>query len=607
MVAVTNGSDIIFQNSAGSTGVSDAEFKWTCLNAEGVKRNTYLISVSYKTNSSGFTEGGYKCINLDFIGDTMIHLEESNMWAIGGDPDRCKLLELRSDPWIMLKRHNLSPQACPLSGGFNIRFFKDNKEYCPNVYNPARLESHCDTGEGMVFDFQDCPHQYLVPNMKDRESLQCYLDWHHAKWRYIVLSTNGHQGFWLFRIPHNFEYLSSFRADLLSDMVYDTSDIIQHTSHYVTMQLNNVVFDTLCADASSKCSESSRSEVCASDNMFGHIFCKKTCGVCPEHYDTSPCTFPESLFFAWRPLPRKPNRYNQLGTSTLFSVAQNYVEFGQLGELNCVLQKSYSGYTRYALAYIQNNGCVPRFQCLLIDTLQHGSNNHTYGTDINSVIAYKIEQGAKWPDFEETFYCNPRILLVSPSETFWNFAVPGTRQLKPAVCDFQHTSFSFQEHSATENGHTCAGSLNKMYCNPDSTRFTLTSSTCTEPRFEKSTTYTCFASFHSNNGLHTNKHSAKIIILQVDSHQGGLYMCLVIQTHPEPALLLDSKECLLYYFYENHPYKGRTLDLTESECVVNRPEVAKLVPTNAANHRLTIFMTLWIVIFIPVTVLTLFD
>ena len=531
-------------------------FQWKCESPVSGIDNLYLVSKSYfSTPDHAAEQLEFMCIRITARGSSVLQLEMTASWFDNPDANVCHNKLLRPHPWLLLSDSPPEPQACPLVGGYDLRLYDSTtKEYCPGVYNPARLESQCDIGESMVINFQDCPHNLLVENMQRYQPLECLTHWVQQGFVFIVLFSSPNQGFWTLRLPQRFQQTSVFNSVLLSDVIYDPSEMIDPRFSYVNLQMNHVIYDSLCADASPSCGEDSVDIVCAPDNMFGHIFCKRTCNKCPVHITTEACEFHASYMTVWRPLFMRSNETNaDRSRSTLFSIANGYIEYGHRGQLTCIQQEQNLGYMRYALADVKQNGCAPRFHCLLMDSLTSNLPNappdhHArHGHHAGRVVAYKTEQGAIWPDFEEAFYCNARMTGNGVQETFWDFAVSGSRRLRPSRCDLEYIAYNFKE--TFTSGDTCEGTLTKQYCSHDSTLFKISPTKCSNEAHQRTVTYSCLLSFEQTLQGETDL-SSRIIVIQPSGLPNHDYMCLVIQQGPKPVLLMHRRECLEFYFYD---------------------------------------------------------
>ena len=297
-------------------------------------------------------------------------------------------------------------EPCPLVGGFNIRVYDPKLSpgdmHCNALEGETRLESECEMGEGMEFQFR---HQMCVPRdmqMKVSQRMYCLASWTESVYTFTVLRHDRVERLYLLRYTPHDEF--SNVAFLFSDLAADTDRRPEPHGDYLRL---DIVVDktrqtgTLCMDNYEGCKV--WKHPCQEQGSLQQLTCPRRCGLCD---DTKPsmCMLPRKLQGQYMEDGLQGQRIYNVDAFSL--LVQN------MSRLECVQwdPSEYRDPDRLEQMTVTTfqNGCKPRYQCLQLYRRS------------SSIIRYRLSQPQTWP-FDRTTGYNVDCTLFNYRDD------PGTR------------------------------------------------------------------------------------------------------------------------------------------------------------------------------------
>ncbi|KAL8614669.1 hypothetical protein ACOMHN_057579 [Nucella lapillus] len=264
---------------------------------------------------------------------------------------------------------------CPFLGGYNVNMFYPNETaVCQDSTLLMRIESECERGEGIVFDFrqEECVPATLPPRTK--QQAYCIAHWTQAGQTFIILQhAEIHKQTWCLRISDPLSDIHS--AHLMLDLVCDTGDVIRDTKNYFRLTLARRVYDSTCEDEI-------ESDVCQDmKHLCKSLFrrhCARTCGTCGAMSEMRDCAFEETYRGLWMESGQKEDKQ--------LIVDPYSITMEKLGRYDCLtLEGSDSHKERMVLARFDENGCYPRYTCVEMEKVS------------SSVMRFRLGNRHQWP------------------------------------------------------------------------------------------------------------------------------------------------------------------------------------------------------------------
>ena len=318
----------------------------------------------------------YLCIQFLRRTDSIIQMKESSKLAFR-NPNACRDHMLTLDNWPLVSSDNFYKRKvkCPFEGGYNIRMQKaDSKLLCPSRLIPARLESECETGDGITIDFRtsDCLDPAL--DMDLIQTLHCVATWTHGEYTFVIVRPQEEEfKAWCLRITGTGDLRYIKEGHLFLDFVCDPGDgsgNIRETSNYLLLDFEMLVVNTICAD---------QSEVCDENRLCDHpeigFYCPKACDRCSG--ELRPCSFPEKFRGHWLDISGEEQQH--------VNISYYDLTISNAGRFQC-LEKEGNDFTNTSVMFQTfDNGCFPRFACL--DLTKQSA----------LTLEYRMGNRVKWP------------------------------------------------------------------------------------------------------------------------------------------------------------------------------------------------------------------
>ncbi|CAE1325328.1 unnamed protein product [Acanthosepion pharaonis] len=388
---------------------------------EELPNGQYIASHSEQHHAPRFL-----CLEFVRRSEIIVQLKQSEL-SSNQYPSLCKKLVLDQWPLVLLEKLLDHKVGCPFSGGYNLQMFDSSgTPLCPQEIVPIRLESECESGEGMMIHFRKelCIHPDL--NMEVKQKLYCLAHWAEGKYRFIILREKDRRDhIWSLRIKEPVSEIKD--AALFMVPVCDAEDTITQTNMYLQLKLDKYVVSTTCADEFKDCSQ----YVQFCDSGYRQ-HCSNSCRDCrPDVINL--CPFSERLRSTW---VQSMKRNKQLS----INITHYHIYIQSLGMFHCLMAKGKSTSGTNVLLQLFQNGCYPRYTCLQIEKTAP------------SVIRYRLGRSIEWP-----------------------LAYPG--DLKTFICKDDHFDYSPDVQAVQRKPMTVLVNLKKTHSvncnlNPAINRFT---------------------------------------------------------------------------------------------------------------------------------------
>lgn len=283
---------ILRASRCDSEGRNCVTYSITCLS----KQETNKFQVKHS-----FTEGDapkYSCMQILRRSDNIIQIRESQQQMFR-NPNACNNEHLILDNWPMTNYENFDKQKipCPFIGGYNIRFHtSDRQPTCATEIIPTRLESECETGEGMTITFPS--KECMDPNldMDLQQELYCAATWVHGNYTFLIIRPQSDDyKLWCMRMRGTDVNNRLDHAEIFTDIVCDPGDgngVLRETSNYLMIEFEKRAIASTCEDSYSFCDDT---RLCSQETYSIH--CRRVCGRCSGIQNQ--CSFPPSLKGLW--------------------------------------------------------------------------------------------------------------------------------------------------------------------------------------------------------------------------------------------------------------------------------------------------------------------
>ncbi|XP_069136374.1 uncharacterized protein [Argopecten irradians] len=327
------------------------KYERTCI--QEVEPGKYLVKHQPKgRNFNSHPE--YMCIQFIKRSDYIVQFKTSAKLNYQ-NPNFCSEENLNLDHWPILSptMTKSTPITCPIVGGYNMRILGPDGEICPGKLVLPRMESECEEGDGIRFDFRyaDCLHPNL--NMRIQQSVKCVTSWEYGKYTFVILrpQTDEFEA-WCLRITRdNLGEVSQIH--LFMDPVCDPGTgnghgQITETDNYLSITLQKITIPSVCANEFEGCTDR---RFCDNEVV---AFCHLSCNRCEQ--ETQPCTFQENVRGSWLLDTRDGAQYMNISSYQLV--------VPKFGKFLCLGRNVSENDSRTALLHVFDNGCFPRFACL---------------------------------------------------------------------------------------------------------------------------------------------------------------------------------------------------------------------------------------------------
>ncbi len=541
---VTN--DVItFQPHSGSNVENKPKsYNWTCteMSLNHDKTNTFLVNIGRRS-----AEPKYKCVKFLERSSLVIQMKVSDDFS-RRDISKCHDSNLMLDIWPLIMYtpnqrdyHNLN---CPIHGGFDMQIMDDDgKAQCNHQFTTPRFESVCHGTSTLYLDFKNCQHERFVSNMNRKQLLVCIATWFEGTNQFTILKRKDMAAFWCLRHvrnPHD-----TFDAFLLSDVVCDNSQPISETANVAHLRLNKKIYHDICADASEDCGKHNIEDLCNENNMYGQIYCKLTCRLCPNTEAHIPSG--KNTFGTWVSLETNKE---------VLRIDEQGIDVKELGPIRIVKEEDFFPYKRYALVSYDKEGCYPRFNCLSLEPHLPAMN-------------YKLESGAIWPQYEGEYFCNARMTpsVTDLEEPYWMVALLKGDNVPSIPCEMPGDVY--RVNVDLQDKGTCTGQIQTNTCEgPKSNGLVITFSSCSEAIHQKRRSFSCVTSYYQDSWYEDSQWHITLVKEQAYNK----YYCLVFNQDTTRSVLLPPSQCN-DEFYDSSGLETYTMS---SQNVTCKPEVTNV-------------------------------
>lgn len=339
---------------------------------ENMGQNRYLVK--HVIASQGYSPSYYLCMQFILRSDNIMQIKSSQRSDIPSN-SLCSDDNLVMDNWPLFSTslRSAKPIQCPFSGGYNMRIKSNGRELCPDKMLSPRIESECETGDGIKFDFKHpaCIHQNL--KMKLIHRADCMATWTVKGYNFVILRPNSNRFQALcLRIKKPLNNIK--HAYLFMDLVCDpgnTHGQPEETSNYLSIEFERKYIHSVCEDEFEGCSDD---RFCRTEMREN---CRLSCGTCQP--DVKLCAFPEHLRRVW-------TLYGGSKSVRNVSITTYEIGFPDVGRFQCLFNDVSSKH-RSILLHTFENGCYPKFTCM-----------ETYFSS-ESVRQFRLSTRINWPMF----------------------------------------------------------------------------------------------------------------------------------------------------------------------------------------------------------------
>ncbi|KAH3883438.1 hypothetical protein DPMN_007393 [Dreissena polymorpha] len=283
-----------FMRASCCDGGDCYEYQRSCLS----KREDDKFEVQHTNMQPNNQAPMYLCMQILRRSDSVIQIRESSELYYRS-PNACNDVHLILYNWPMVTSEKFDQQKipCPFVGGYNIRFHSSNNvPKCVKEIIPPRLESDCESGDGMTINFQSEACQDTALKMEKVQHLHCTATWTNNNFTFIILRPqNGDFKAWCMRVRGTEMQQRVERGDIFMAFVCDPGDgsgAIRETTHFLSIEFEQRIIKSTCSNSYGFCDDS---RLCP--QKVYDIHCRKFCNFCTG--DPSPCVFPAQLQGNW--------------------------------------------------------------------------------------------------------------------------------------------------------------------------------------------------------------------------------------------------------------------------------------------------------------------
>ena len=332
----------------------------------------------------------YACMQILKRSDHVIQLKESDLHPNIDVESLCAPSHTVLSKWPLVNNVGINKvrDPCPLVGGFNLRIYDSESSshimQCNALEGEMRLESDCEEGEGMEFQFR---HSMCVPhgiNMRINQRVYCIASWIQDSYTFAVIKHDKINRQWVLRYKKYDP--TSFVGLLFSDIICDSEphqNLI--TSSFLRLDIvkaKTQSMSNLCIDGYEGCEV--WQNPCSEQGSKQQLTCPKRCGLC-EDVKPSHCSLPNKLYGQWVEDSTDGQR--------LYNIDGNSLLIHGTGRMKCVdwetgVFKEPDRLEQMTVTTF-NNGCRARYQCMQLYRRSR------------SILRFRLSQSQRWP-FEGT-------------------------------------------------------------------------------------------------------------------------------------------------------------------------------------------------------------
>ncbi|CAG5135224.1 unnamed protein product, partial [Candidula unifasciata] len=314
--------------------------------------NKYLVMHREENQSVKFL-----CMQFLQRGENIVQIKTSDLFQ-KQTIDICDDAGMALDPFPLVNSGQTpdTHMSCPFTGGYNMKvYYPDDSIVCMTNMLLMRMESECDRGEGITFDFRsdDCVPKDLPAKTHRRLRARCVAHWTQDSYTFIILQHMDVKTQWF--CLRTTDPLSDIRnAYLWLKVICDTSEIPSPEDEL-----------EMCAGNSHNCF-----------NQYKR-HCAHTCGQCMSENHMGTCTFDEQYRGKW--MESRNNTEHVLDIQAYSLVSDN------TGRYDCFNLDSHKLPHKKVLLELNNNGCFPRYTCVEMAKIT------------SSVMKFRFGDRLTWP------------------------------------------------------------------------------------------------------------------------------------------------------------------------------------------------------------------
>ncbi|XP_076435244.1 uncharacterized protein LOC143275066 [Babylonia areolata] len=474
--------------------------------------NKFLVT----HQEDGAVDPLYLCIQFLQRSENIVQMKVSEM-SERESLELCDERMMAIDRWPIVQMSQTPEQKipCPFLGGYNVNmFYPNDTAVCQDSTLLMRIESECERGEGIVFDFrqEECVPVSLPARTK--QQAYCIAHWTQAGQTFIILQHSEiHEQTWCLRISDPLSDIHS--AHLMLDLVCDTGDVIRDTKNYFRLTLSRRVYDSTCEDEI-------ESDVCQDmKHLCQSLFrrhCARTCGSCGVMSEMRDCAFEETYRGLWMDSGQ--------GEDKQMIVDPYSITMEKLGRYDCLtLEGSERHKERMVLARFDETGCYPRYTCVEMEKVS------------SSVMRFRLGNRHQWP-LQQSNNMKDQVCsadnFVSRDAVESRFHVPRPARLLVKEKSFHRVSCGLPRRlqngiAFREEGQSCSGCLmyqpsvaqDRFVVRPHNCSFDgQHSAASSRPRLT-TIDYSCLAAFTFFNNTYA------VVTKTVASNLFGQYLCWI--------------------------------------------------------------------------------
>ncbi|XP_046361485.1 uncharacterized protein LOC124138712 [Haliotis rufescens] len=311
----------------------------------------------------------------------------------------CNFEDLDLDPWPWISEEHFSTTStsCPFIGGYNFDLFKFSdhsrkkiQTKCTSAIPPVRVESDCEQGEGMTFQFRNSACLHNEGNFDMTQNTKCIASWSEGKEHFGILRKDSDRYFWCVRVKFG-QGNEVSKLIIFLDLICDHTLNFTLTQRYIELEkLEKRKVSHMCTDEYYGCEVMNELCTVLSD------LCARTCGGCNASHKATPCHFPERVQGTWLHSERNENKHVE--------ISQTAIKLPKSGAYECVTFQDFVRPLRRVILRRFSNGCYPRFMCM------------HYNSPSPSVMRFRLGNLDTWPTkLSDESICDDKNFMTYPS------------------------------------------------------------------------------------------------------------------------------------------------------------------------------------------------
>ncbi|KAK0041192.1 hypothetical protein Bpfe_029368, partial [Biomphalaria pfeifferi] len=487
------------------------------LEGGGNEEHTRLCIKEYKEkylvqHTTDGKQYDYMCMQFISRGDHVVQFRVSKIQR-KSSLELCSDNNLEFDPYPFVHTAlKVNTTQCPFAGGYNMNGEYANKSFLCHYFLPLRMESECDSGSGIIFNFRssDCtPKIDIRPKERLTFKTKCVTHWSQGDYSFIILQLVDDENK-LFCLRTS-DPLNNIKVAYLWLKVKCDLAVVP-IDDYIKLNLEKRSFSSTCADEMDFCQVT----MCDSERKS---HCAHTCGLCHSENQIGQCAFQEQFRGHWIDSGKNED--------VSINIEAYSLNAGVMGKYDCLNLPSETQPERKVLLELNNNGCVPRYACVDMEKVT------------STVMKFQISKRIMWPtnspSNQKDKICESRNFGASELKETPPRLVINKANLKEVPCDLPErlrSSVTFKHH---DDKNPCGGCLHyEPGHNPN--QFSVIPFNCSKSK--RSSQYNCLATFHPNDNSFS--------VVAKGQDEDGVHYVYWVFTGAKDIKLLKASDALLY-------------------------------------------------------------